>query len=143
MTLIDANLLLYAANRDALEHERSRSWLEEQLNGSQRVGMPWETLTAFLRLATNPRVLARPLKPAEAWSFVQDWLAVPVVWIPAPTEQHAEVLGALILKYDLRGNLVPDAHMAALALQHGLDVYSADTDFARFTEIRWVNPLAA
>jgi hypothetical protein len=143
VTLIDANLLLYAANRDALEHERSRSWLEEQLNGSQRVGMPWETLTAFVRLATNPRVLARPLKPAEAWSFVQDWLAVPVVWIPAPTEQHAQVLGALILKYDLRGNLVPDAHMAALALQHGLDVYSADTDFARFTEVRWVNPLAA
>ena len=142
MTLIDANLLLYAANRDALEHERSRSWLEEQLNGSQRVGMPWETLTAFVRLATNPRVLARPLKPADAWSFVQDWLAVPVVWIPAPTEQHAQVLGALILKYDLRGNLVPDAHMAALALQHGLDVYSADTDFARFTEVRWVNPLA-
>lgn len=143
MTLIDANLLLYAANRDAVEHQRSRSWLEEQLNGSQRVGMPWETLTAFVRLATNPRVLARPLKPAEAWSFVQDWLAVPVVWIPAPTEQHAEVLGALLVKYDLRGNLASDAHIAALALQHGLDVYSADTDFARFTEVRWVNPLAS
>ena len=142
MTLIDANLLLYAANRAVLEHERSRSWLEEQLNGSQRVGMPWETLTAFVRLATNPRVLARPLKPAEAWSFVQDWLAVPVVWIPAPTEQHAEVLGALIVNYGLRGNPVPDAHIAALALQHGLDVSSADTDFARFTEVRWVNPLA-
>ena len=142
MTLIDANLLLYAANREATEHERTIAWLEPQLNGAQRVGLPWESLTAFVRLATNPRVIARPLKPAEAWGLVQDWLAVPVVWIPTPTEQHADVLGALITKYGIRGKLVPDAHFAALAIEHGLDVYSADTDFARFTEIRWVNPLA-
>lgn len=143
MTLIDANLLLYAANREAAEHERSADWLEEQLNGTQRVGMPWESLTAFVRLATNPRVIARPLSPADAWRFVQEWLAVPVVWIPVATEHHADVLGTLVVKYGLRGKLVPDAHLAAMAIQHGLDLYSADTDFARFTEIRWVNPLAA
>lgn len=142
MTLIDANLLLYAANRQAVEHERSADWLEGQLNGKQRVGMPWESLTAFVRLATNPRVIARPLKAVEAWKFVEDWLAMPVVWIPIPTDQHAQVLGGLIVKYGLSGKLVPDAHIAALAIQYGLDVYSADTDFARFTEIRWMNPLA-
>ena len=142
MTLIDANLLLYAANREAVEHERSKDWLESQLNGERRVGMPWESLTAFVRLATNPRVIARPLKPAEAWGTVENWLAVAVVWIPTPTEQHAQVLGRLIVKYRLGGKLVPDAHLTALAIQHGLEVCSADTDFARFTEIRWVNPLA-
>ena len=143
MTLIDANLLLYGTNHQAVEHERTTDWLEGQLNGKQRVGMPWESLTAFVRLATNPRVTVRPLKPAEAWAFVEEWLAVPVVWIPIPTEQHAQVLGGLIVKYGLSGKLVPDAHLAAIAIQHGLEVCSADTDFARFTEIRWRNPLAA
>jgi toxin-antitoxin system PIN domain toxin len=141
VTLIDANLLLYATNGDAPEHPRATAWLEGQLNGSRRVGMPWESLTAFMRLATNPRVVARPLSAQRAWAFVEDWLDAAVVWIPGPTERHAEVLGELIAKYRVSGKLVPDAHLAALAIEHGLDVCSADTDFARFTEIRWTNPL--
>lgn len=142
MTLVDANLLLYAVNRASPEHERATEWLEAQLRGEHRVGLPWESLTGFVRIATNPRVWARPLTPAEAWSFVEGWLAVPVVWVPLPTEQHAQVLGGLIAKYRLSGKLAPDAHLAAIAIQHGLDVCSADSDFARFSEVRWRNPLA-
>lgn len=142
MTLVDANVLLYAANAEAPEHARAVTWLQEQLNGHSRVGLPWESLTAFVRLATNARVIARPLSASAAWRFVEEWLAVSVTWIPLPTDQHAGVLGGLILKYRLTGKLVPDGHIAALAIEHGLDVCSADTDFARFSEIRWVNPLA-
>lgn len=142
MTLIDANLLLYAANADAPEHPRATAWLEERLNGSSRVGLPWESITAFLRLATNPRVAPRPMSAEAAWDHVDAWLDVGVVWIPVPTERHAAVFGELVAKYRPSGNLVPDAHLAALAIEHGLDVCSADTDFARFTEIRWINPLA-
>ena len=141
--LIDVNLLLYSANADTADHSDASAWLQEQLTGDQRVGMPWETLGAFVRLATNPHVLRRPLSPADAWAFIDDWLAVPIVWIPQPTERHAQVFGSLITKYRLRGKLVPDAHLAALAIEHGLDIYSTDTDFARFTEIRWINPLAS
>ncbi len=141
--LIDVNLLLYATYAETPEHERAAEWLEQQLNGDQRVGLPWESLTGFVRLATNPRVSPRPLRPSQAWAFVEDWLAVPLVWIPIPTDQHAQVLGNLVAKYRPSGKLVPDAHLAALAIEHGLDVYSADTDFARFSEIRWVNPLAS
>lgn len=141
--LLDANVLLYAVSRRAPEHDRARAWLEAQLSGPRRVGMPWESLTAFLRIATHPRVVRPPLMPEDAWRLVDEWLAVPVVWVPTPTEDHAAVLGALVRKYRVTGNLVPDAHLAALALEHGMEVASTDTDFARFSEIRWLNPLAS
>jgi toxin-antitoxin system PIN domain toxin len=112
------------------------------LNGPSRVGLPWQSLVAFLRISTHPRASARPLSPTAAWRFVDDWLAAEAAWVPLPTENHAEVLGSLIASYDLRGNLVSDAELAALAIEHGLAVCSADTDFARFREIRWENPLA-
>jgi hypothetical protein len=141
--LVDANLLLFAVDDTAPGHARAAAWLVEKLNGDRRVGLPWESLTAFVRIATNPRASDHPLKPADAWRFVEDWLAAPATWIPIPTETHADVLGGLVRKYRLAGNLIPDAHLAALAFEHGLEVCSADTDFARFTEIRWRNPLAA
>ena len=139
--LVDANILLYAVNSAAPEHEHASVWLEEALNGNRRVGLPWESLTAFVRLATNPRVVQRPLAPIDAWGFVEEWLAAPVAWVPVPTERHAEVLGELVRRYRPAGKLVPDAHLAALAIEHGAEVISADTDFARFTEIRWRDPL--
>lgn len=139
--LVDANILLFAVNEAAPEHERARKWLEEALNGSRRVGLPWESLTAFVRLATNPRVVARPLAPLDAWAFVEDWLAAPVAWIPVATERHAAVLGALVHRYRPAAKLVPDAHLAALAIEHGAEIISADTDFVRFTEVRWHDPL--
>lgn len=140
--LLDANILLYAADEDSPRHVAASAWLEAQLNGDRRVGIPWESLTAFVRVITHPRIVVRPLTPESAWSYVEDWLLVPVVWVPLPTDQHASVLGHLVGKYRPTGNLVPDAHLAALAIEHGAEVISTDTDFARFTEIRWRNPLA-
>jgi uncharacterized protein len=140
--LIDANLLLYAVDERSLHHLRAREWLTRTLNGSRRVGLPWMSLAAFLRISTNPRASERPLRPAEAWKHVSDWLACDLSWIPGPTENHAEVLGSLVLRYDLHANMITDAQLAALAIEHGLAVCSADTDFARFSEIAWVNPLA-
>jgi toxin-antitoxin system PIN domain toxin len=139
--LLDANLLLYAVNSRATQHETASRWLTEQLNGPRRVGLPWQSLGAFLRISTHPRAFAHPLTPASAWDIVAAWLAAPATWIPVPGPSHPEILGDLIVRYELRGNLVPDAQIAALALEHGLSVCSADTDFARFAEVRWENPL--
>ena len=140
--LVDANILVYAVNTAAPEHRRATAWLEASLNGDRRVGLPWESLTSFVRLVTHARSFPRPLAPSDAWDIVEAWLAAPVAWVPAPTERHAAVLGDLVRRYRLAGNLVPDAHLAAIAIEHGAEVVSADTDFARFTELRWFNPVA-
>lgn len=140
--LIDANLLVFAVREESPFHVKARNWLTDQLNGERRVGIPWQSLAAFLRITTNPRIYERPLEPIAAWTYVEGWLADDLVWTPAPTPRHAQVLGDLIKHHQPRGNLVTDAQLAALAIEHGLEVCSADTDFARFTEIRWNNPLA-
>lgn len=140
--LIDANILLFASDQSSPHHDRAQRWLEDSLNGERRVGIPWESLGAFIRVSTNPRASREPLSPEQAWTCVNDWLAAPRVWIPAATADHAVVFGGLVAKYRISGNLVPDAHFAAIAIEHGLEVCSADTDFARFTEIRWRNPLS-
>jgi toxin-antitoxin system PIN domain toxin len=139
--LLDANLLLYAVHKQSEQHQAALEWLTEQLNGPRRVGLPWQTLAAFLRIATHPRAFQRPLSAATAWERVTDWLSAPVAWIPSPGPGHASILGALITTYDVRGNLVPDALLAGLAIEHGLTLYSTDTDFARFRELRWENPI--
>jgi len=141
--LVDANILLFAVDASSPFHEAAASWLTGTLNAARRVGFPWPVLSAFVRISTNPRISERHLSPAKAWGYVEDWLATEVAWIPNPTPRHAEVFGELIVSYQLRGNLVSDAHLAALALEHGLTVCSADTDFARFQEVAWVNPLAS
>ncbi len=140
--LVDANLLLFAVDEHSRWHRAAREWVEESLNGPRRVGLPWQTLGAFLRISTHPRAAEVPLGPDEAWGHVEAWLDAPAAWIPQPTAAHAEVLGSLIRSYQLRSNMVPDAQLAAVAIEHGLTIFSADTDFARFTEIRWENPLA-
>jgi toxin-antitoxin system PIN domain toxin len=140
--LVDANILLYAVDETSPFHEPAREWLEEALNGSRRVGIPWSSLTAFARIATHPRALRDPVSPAEAWEFVEEWLAAPPVWVPVPGRGYAEILGRLVRDLDLRANLVADAAVAALCVEHGLEIVSADSDFARFTEIVWRNPVA-
>lgn len=140
--LVDANLLLYAVDERSPHHPVGREWLTSSLNGDQRVALPWLSLAAFVRISTHPRASEHPLASAEAWSFVEDWLRCELTWIPNPTDRHADVLGSLIRRYDLRANMITDAQLAALAIEHGLKLYSADTDFARFSEIDWVNPLA-
>jgi uncharacterized protein len=139
--IVDANILLYAADSDSEFHERARLWLEEALNSPGRIGLPWPTLTAFLRISTHPRAARNPLTPREAWDFITDWLDASPVWIPQAGPRHAEVLRRLTVDGSLQGNLVSDAHLAALALEHGVGVCSADSDFARFPGLEWVNPL--
>ena len=142
MILVDVNLLLYATNVSASQHRVAREWLDRQLVETPRVGLPWATLLGFLRLVTSPRVIARPLTMAAAWQQVSLWLACEPAWIPLPTERHADVLGKLLAEPGVYGNLVPDAHLAALAIEHGLTLCSTDGDFARFPELKWLNPLA-
>ena len=139
--LVDANLLLFAVHRSSPFHAAARTWLTEQLNGPRRVGLPWQSLAAFVRISTYPRAFARPLAPPVAWARVTDWLSAAPAWIPEPGPRHADLLGDLIVRHDVRGNLIPDAQLAALAAEHGLRVASADTDFARFTDVGWENPL--
>lgn len=141
MILIDANLLIYAHVPTLSQHEAVRHWLEKQLNETSRVGLPWPSLLAFARLVTNPRVFEHPASIAEAWDRVEEWLNLPSVWVPQPTERHAPILGDLLRRVVDRPNLVPDAHLAALAIEHGLVLCSTDGDFARFPELRWSNPL--
>jgi len=139
--LLDANLLIYAHDASSPFHDRARSWVEEQLNGPRRVAIPWPSVLAYLRLTTNPRVTSRPLSPDQAWAHVEGWFRSPMVWAPVPTERHGEILGRLVTGLQLGANLIPDAHLAALATEHGLEVFSADADFARFPGLRWRNPL--
>jgi hypothetical protein len=143
MILIDSNLLLYAKFADLPQHQPARDWLEEQLNSPGRVGLPWQSLLAFLRLSTNPRIFRQPLGIRAAWQQVTEWLEYPRVWIPEPTEDHVVILGRLLAQVNATANLVPDAHLAAIAIEHGLTVCSADADFARFPNVVWVNPLAS
>jgi toxin-antitoxin system PIN domain toxin len=141
--LVDVNLLIYATNTDAEQHAEAHEWLNRQLGGSARVGLPWGSLLAFLRLATSTRIFPAPLTMARAWQQVAAWLAADPVWIPQPTERHPGVLGNLLSQPGVHGNLVPDAHLAALSIEHGLILCSTDGDFARFPGLRWENPLSA
>ena len=139
--LVDANILLYAVDETSPFHERARDWMEETLNGSRRVGLPWASLTAFLRIVTNPRALADPLAPAEAWALVDAWLDAPTVWVPTPGRGHREILGRLVGDLDLRANLIPDAVLAATATEYGCEVVTLDRDFARFEKVKHRRPL--
>jgi toxin-antitoxin system PIN domain toxin len=141
--LVDANLLVYAANHSAPEHAAAGAWLDERLSGTARVGLPWPSLLAFVRLVTNPAILRHPVTPARAWTQVEEWLACEPVWTPGPTSRHAVVLGELLRDPRITSRMVPDAHLAALAIEHGLTLCSTDGDFARFKGVSWENPLSA
>jgi toxin-antitoxin system PIN domain toxin len=140
--LVDANLLVYAANHSAPEHDQARGWLDDRLNGTARVGVPWPSLLAFVRLVTNPAILRRPVSVEGAWQQVEQWLSRDVVWTPEPSAGHVEILGPLMGLPFMTSRLVPDAHLAALAIEHGLTLCSTDGDFARFPDLKWENPLA-
>jgi len=138
--LVDSNLLLYAEFVDMPQHGSARTWLESQMNSPVRIGIPWQSSLAFLRLATNPRIFRKPLGIRAAWRQVMEWLEHPRVWIPEPGADHAVILGRLLESVHATANLIPDAHLAAIAIEHGLTVCSADSDFARFP-VSWLNPI--
>lgn len=139
--ILDANLLLYAVDESSPHHARARDWLTEVLNGHERVALPWQTIGAFLRISTHPRASQRPLSAEQAQGFVTRWLATTPTWVPPATERTAAILAELTTRHHVTGNLVPDAQLAALAMEFGVPLCSADSDFARFTGLRWVNPL--
>lgn len=141
MILVDANILVYAANPRAERHEAARTWLDSQLNGETRVGLAWESLLAYVRIVTNPKVFSRPQSVNMAWRQVEAWLECDSVWIPTPGPAHRSILGGLLANLGGGSKLIPDAHLAALAIEHGLAVCSSDGDFARFKGLRWINPL--
>ena len=139
--LVDANILLYSVDERSPFHEVARDWLTDALNGPRRVGIPWLSTWAFIRIATNPRATATPLTPTEALEHVSDWLDSPASWTPGPGAGHRDILARLLVDHDVRAGLVTDAVLAAIAIEHGLDMVSADSDFARFGDVRWINPL--
>jgi toxin-antitoxin system PIN domain toxin len=133
--LPDVNLLLYAVDEGAVRHEPARAWVEERLSGSETF--------AFIRLTTSPRVFQSPLSTSEALDLVDSWLAQPCVTLVHPTSRHAPVLRDLLEPLGTAGNLTTDAHLAALAIEHGAELCSTDRDFSRFAGLRWANPLEA
>ncbi len=140
MILLDANLLVYAHSLESPHHEPARDWFEEIMSASDRVGFPWPTLLAFVRLMGNAKMVREPVPLRDTWASVEGWLARPQAWIPVPTERHQQILADL-LHGETRPDVANDAHLAALAIEHGLTVYSTDRDFSRFPGIRWQNPL--
>jgi toxin-antitoxin system PIN domain toxin len=139
--LLDANILLYAYDSRSPRHEVARAWFEVQLNGTAPVLFSWHTLTAFLRIATNPRAVFTPMSIAEASDCVDAWLARSVARVVQPTARHWLVLRRLLVEAQAPATLVPDAHLAALAIEHGALLCSTDQDFARFPGLRWQDPL--
>jgi toxin-antitoxin system PIN domain toxin len=131
---------MYSVHEQFEAHARAKSWLDERLNGTDRVGLPWGALLAFLRLSASPRVLSRPIPLRDAAAVVGAWLALPVAWTPEPSDHHAQILAEL-LATESKADLVPDAHLAAIAIEHGLVLCSTDRDFARFEGLRWTDPL--
>lgn len=141
MKLVDLNLLLYAVDASSPRHQAARSWWESVLAGPETVALPWAVLVGFIRLSTKATVFTRPLSSDEALDIVEGWLAQPAVITVAPGARHAAVLRELLSELGTAGNLVSDAHLAALAIEHGCELCSCDTDFLRFTGLRWTDPL--
>jgi len=140
--LVDTNVLVYAIDRDSPNHQYAREWLERAFSGGEVVGLPWLVLLGFLRIVTHPRILSRPLAAAAAVDYVGEWLQLPSVRVVESTEAHWGVLSSLIRDLGTAGNLTNDAHLAALAIEHGAKVCSTDRDFLRFPGVELINPLA-
>ena len=140
MKLVDANVLLYAVNRDAPQHASARDWLDEALSGGARVAFCWVVLLAFLRLSTNERIFDEPLSASEAIAQAEDWLAQPAAVVVEPTARHLGVVQQLLAPLETGGNLVNDAHLAALAVEHRCTVVSYDTDFLSFNGVKLETP---
>ena|SRR5215211_4073751 len=142
MKLPDANLLIYAVDETAPHHDQAKLWLDETLSGTEPVGFAWLVILAFIRVTTRTSMPANPLPVSWAFDIVEGWIAQPCAIVLHPTERHLALLRGLIEPLGTGGNLTSDAHLAALAIEHGAEVCSADTDFARFPGLRWINPLA-
>jgi hypothetical protein len=139
--LPDVNLLLYAYDSDSPRQTAAREWLEETLSGTETVAFAWAVMVGFVRIVANPAIFARPWDAGDALDVVDGWLEQPAVTVVHPTHRHAAVLRDLLTPLGAAGNLTSDAHLAALAIEHGATLCSSDNDFSRFAGLRWVDPL--
>ena len=142
MILPDINLLVHAHKRDSPRHKSARDWWDTQLLGPTGVALAWVVILCFVRITTHSTILQNPWRPEEALSRVEEWLALPHVFVPVPSDRHFALLKSLVQHAGTAGNLTTDAHLAALAIERGLVLHSSDTDFAKFPRLKWVNPLA-
>lgn len=142
MKVCDVNLLVYAYDSSSAKHAEAKSWLRSTLSGSETFGFTWVVLLAFVRLTTNPRVFDAPLDVVEALDIVGGWLAQPCATVVEPTDQHIARLKDLLPALGAAGNLTTDAHLAAIAIEHGAELCSCDADFSRFAGLRWTDPLS-
>jgi toxin-antitoxin system PIN domain toxin len=141
MILLDANLLIYAVNEQAPQNRKAKVWLESVLSGQETVGFPWTVLLAFLRLTTRPGLFRQPLPVDAALDIVSAWLDQSAATVVHPGPRHLQLLQQLLVPLGTGGNLTSDGHLAALAIEHGAELYSCDSDFARFPGLKWRNPL--
>lgn len=141
MIVPDANLLLYAEDSLSRHHENARIWWDGVLSGADRVNLCWPVINAFLRIASNGRIHEQPLLMEEAVEKVSGWLNQPCVRVVGPTEFHWGIFQRQMTEASALANLVPDAHLAALAIEHSSTLYSTDRDFARFPSLKWINPI--
>jgi toxin-antitoxin system PIN domain toxin len=141
MTLVDVYILIYAEDTKSPHHAVVRPWWDALMNGPETVALCWPTLNGFLRIVTHPKIATNPLSPADAAAKVSTWVAHSKVWIVNPGPSHWQEYEKLILATSATGNLLMDAHLAALAIEHGCELASCDTDFAKFPGLRWINPL--
>jgi toxin-antitoxin system PIN domain toxin len=139
--LLDVNLFLYAVDETSPRYEPAHAWMQQTLSGSETVALSWTTLVGFVRLSTRAHLFEQPLDVGEALDLVDEWLARPCTTVVHPTERHAKVLRELLAPLGTAGNLTTDAHLAALAIEHGALLCSCDADFSRFPGLRWVDPL--
>jgi uncharacterized protein len=140
VVLVDVNVLVYVVNSSASQHPRAARWLQHALAGNETVGFAWSVLLGFLRISTLRAAFPRPLNAEQAFDVVDDWLAAPAATVVQPTTQHARILRGLLSENGTAGNLVVDAHLAALALEHGARICSFDRDFLRFRSVSVFDP---
>jgi toxin-antitoxin system PIN domain toxin len=140
--LVDANVLLYAVDEESPNHSAANGWLDEALGSREPIGFAWVVVLAFLRLSTHPRLSAQPLSLEQAMQLVEHWLGEPPSLVVHPSDRHLSLLRGLLTPLGTAANLVTDAHLAALALEHGADIVSFDRDFQRFEGVGWSEPVA-
>ena len=141
MIVLDANILLYAYDAASDQHAKARAWVEEVLSGTDPVGLPWQTITAFVRIVTNPRLSGKRFTPSEVIDLVDQWVTQPNVRLLGPGDHHWSFLRQTILEGQARGPLITDAQLAALTIEHGGMLCTTDRDFSRFPGLRWQNPI--
>jgi toxin-antitoxin system PIN domain toxin len=141
MIVLDANLLLYAYASTSLHHDQAREWVAAIFSGEELVGLPWQTIHAFLRIATDTRISQDRFSMPAVLAIVQQWIDLPHVRLLSPGEQHWTLLRTLLIHGQAKGPLTTDAQLAAITMEYGGVLHTTDRDFARFPGLRWQNPL--